>query len=84
MIDLASNIQGRARMARRYMPELRCCRCGWLLAKDESGITEVKRSNMEMRAYGINTVAIKCPRCEPFTETIFVRTSGQLVEPMTI
>lgn len=60
------------------MSDLRCSRCGALLARDHSGMTELKRSGIEVRAYGIESMSVTCPRCDVQTQTIFTRISGEL------
>lgn len=70
------------------MAKLRCQRCGCVLAEDDSGMTEIKRSGLSIRAYGIDTMTASCPLCalnKMPIETIFTRTSGQFshLTPLT-
>jgi len=43
--------------------EIRCRKCGKLLAKDVEGVLEVMNGNKAIRVYGAVAVAIDCPRC---------------------
>jgi ribosomal protein S27E len=43
--------------------EIRCPKCGKLLAKDNDGVLDVKNGNKAVRIYGAVAVAIDCPRC---------------------
>ena len=43
--------------------DIRCPRCGKLLAKDNDGVLEIQDGNKSTRVYGAVAVAITCPRC---------------------
>ena len=45
------------------MSEIRCKKCGKLLAKDNDGVLEVQNGNKAIRVYGAVCVAIDCSRC---------------------
>jgi phage FluMu protein Com len=52
------------------LSDIRCPKCNCKLAEYEFGRVEIKRSQLEIRAYGVTMVAAKCPRCGENTERV--------------
>jgi len=43
--------------------EIRCKKCGKLLAKDKGDVLEIMNNKKETKVYGAVAVSIDCPRC---------------------
>jgi len=43
--------------------DIRCKRCGKLLAKSKDGVLEIMNGNKAVRVYGAVAVALDCSRC---------------------